>query len=359
MKVLLKDLKHNRLKLLVENIDDLWHLYNLISPGDKVTGKTSRTVKQENKGERPREARRKAVTLTIQVDKIAFDKVMNRLRVNGIIIELPEEIEAKGKHHSLNISEGHAITIEKNRWMNHHLKRIKIAQDVDTIPIIIIAIDDQEAGITVLRRYGFDEQHFLSANLEGKLEPNKREESKKKYFKSVSKDLNNIWRRYKSPIVIVGPGFIKNEFAGYLKEHYVELPSNIESIKSVSYGGLNGIYEALKVGILDHITKNIRVREETKIIEDLLKRLGRDRNDVTYGLEDVNKASNYCAIEKLIVSVRMLREANDEGRLQLENLMNNVESHGGNVILISDQHEAGSTLNGLGGIAAILRYSLE
>ena len=359
MKVLLQDLKHNRIKLLVENIDDLWHLYNLISPGDKVTGKTSRTVKQENKGERPKEVRRKAVTLTIQVDKTSFDRVMNRLRIIGIIIELPEEIEAKGKHHSLNISEGHAITIEKNQWMKHHLKRIKIAQDIDTVPIIIIAIDDQESGISVLRRYGFDEQHFLSANLAGKLEPNKREESKKEYFKSVSKDLINTWRRYKSPIVIVGPGFIKNEFANYIKEHYVELSSNIASIKSVSYGGLNGVYEALKVGILDHITKNIRFREETKIIEDLLKRLGQGRSDVTYGLEDVNKASNFSSIKKLIVSVRMLREANNEGRLQLENLMNSVESHGGNVMLISDQHEAGNKLNGLGGIAAILRYNLE
>ena len=305
MKVLLQDLKHNVIKLLVENIDDLWHLYNLISPGDKITGKTSRTVKQENKAERPREVRRKAVTLTIQVDKTTFDKVMNRLRINGIIIELPEEIEAKGKHHSLNISEGHAITIEKNRWMNHHLKRIKIAQDIDTVPIIIVAIDDQEAGISVLRRYGFDEQHFLSANLAGKLEPNKREESKKKYFKLVSKDLSNTWMKYKSPIVIVGPGFIKNEFAKYIKEHYIELSSNIESIKSVSYGGLNGVYEALKVGIFDHITKNIRAREETKIVEDLLKRLGQDRSDVTYGLEDVNRALNYGSIEKLIVSVRI------------------------------------------------------
>ena len=39
--------------------------------------------------------------------------------------------------------------------------------------------------------------------------------------------------------------------------------------------------------------------------------------------------------------------------------MNNVESHGGNVMLISDQHEAGNKLNGLGGIAAILRYNIE
>lgn len=359
MKVLLQDPRHNQMKLLPENIDDLWHLYNLISPGDKATAKTSRTVKQEKKGERPKEVRRKAVTLTIQVDKIFFDRVMNRLRINGIIVESPEEIEAKGRHHSFNISEGHAITIEKNRWMNHHLKRISIAKDVDTVPIIIIAIDDQESGISVLRRFGFDEQHFLRANLAGKLEPKKREKSKKEYFNSVSEGLINTWKRHKSPIVIVGPGFIKNEFANYIKEHYTELSNHIASVKSVSYGGYNGVYEALKVGIIDHIAKDIRVGEETKIIEDVLKRLGQGRSDVTYGLEDVNRASNYSSIEKLIVSVRTLREANDEKRFQLEDLMNKVESRGGQVMLISDQHEAGNKLNGLGGIAAILRYNLE
>ena len=159
--------------------------------------------------------------------------------------------------------------------------------------------------------------------------------------------------------MIVGPGFIKNEFANYLKEHYAELPAHIASIKSVSYGGLNGVYEALKVGIIDNIAKNFRAREETKIVEDVLKRLGQGRKDVTYGFEDVNKASNYNSIKKLIVSVRLLREANDEKRIQLEDIMNNVESQGGNVMLISDQHEAGNKLSGLGGIAAILRYSVE
>jgi len=359
MKVLLQDLKHNKIKLLTENIDDLWHLYNLISRGDKVTAKTSRAVKQEKKGERPKEARRKAVTLTIQVDKTSFDRVTNRLRINGVIVESPEEIEAKSKHHSLNISEGHAITIEKNTWMKHHLKRISIAKDIDTVPIIIIAIDDQESGISVLRRFGFDEQHFIRANLAGKLEPKKREKSKKEYFNTVSKDLSNTWKKHKSPIVIVGPGFIKNEFANYIKAHYAGLSTYIASIKSVSYGGLNGVYEALRVGIIDHIAKNIRAREETKIIEDVLKRLGQDRRDVTYGLDDVNNASNYNSIEKLIVSVRLLREANDEKRIRLEDIMNNVESYGGNVMLISDQHEAGNKLNGLGGIAAILRYNIE
>jgi protein pelota len=359
MKVLLQDLKHNKIKLLTENIDDLWHLYNLISPGDKATAKTSRAVKQEKKGERPKEARRKAVTLTIQVDKTSFDRVMNRLRINGIIVESPEEIEAKGKHHSLNISEGHAITIEKYRWMKHHLKRINNAKDIDKVPIIILAIDDQESGISVLRRFGFDEQHFIRANLAGKLEPKKREKSKKEYFNTVSKDLSNTWKKHKSPIVIVGPGFIKNEFANYIKAHYTGLSTYIASIKSVSYGGLNGVYEALRVGIIDHIAKNIRAREETKIVEDVLKRLGQDRRDVTYGLDDVNDASNYNSIEKLIVSVRLLREANDEKRIRLEDIMNNVESHGGNVMLISDQHEAGNKLNGLGGIAAILRYNIE
>ncbi len=359
MKVLLQDLKHNKIKLLTENIDDLWHLYNLISPGDKATAKTSRAVKQQNKGERPKDAKRKVVTLTLQVDKTAFDRVMNRLRINGIIVESPEEIEAKGRHHTLNISEGHVITIEKNRWMKHHLKRISTAKDIDTIPIIIIAIDDQESGISVLRRFGFDEQHFIRANLAGKFEPKKRENSKRKYFNKVSKDLSNTWKKHKSPIVIVGPGFIKNEFANYVKEHHVELSPHIASIKSVSYGGLNGVYEALKVGIIDNIAKNIRAREETKIIEDVLKRLGQGRKDVTYGLEDVNNASNYNSIKKLIVSVQLLREANDEKRIQLEDIMNNVESQGGNVMLISDQHEAGNKLSGLGGIAAILRYSIE
>jgi protein pelota len=54
-----------------------------------------------------------------------------------------------------------------------------------------------------------------------------------------------------------------------------------------------------------------------------------------------------------------LREASDEGRLLVEDLMKSVERKGGNIIIVSTEHEAGAKLTALGGIAALLRFALH
>ncbi|MCK4434887.1 hypothetical protein KAU92_05300, partial [Candidatus Bathyarchaeota archaeon] len=43
----------------------------------------------------------------------------------------------------------------------------------------------------------------------------------------------------------------------------------------------------------------------------------------------------------------------------LEELMNVVEQKGGKIMIVSTEHEAGEKLTALGGIAALLRYSIR
>jgi protein pelota len=64
-------------------------------------------------------------------------------------------------------------------------------------------------------------------------------------------------------------------------------------------------------------------------------------------------------VEKLLVADTMLREASDQERLIIENIMRNVEAKGGQVAVISTEHEAGVKLRGLGGVAALLRFGLQ
>jgi protein pelota len=75
-------------------------------------------------------------------------------------------------------------------------------------------------------------------------------------------------------------------------------------------------------------------------------------------LSEVEKASSFGAIERLLVADITLREATDEKRIALEGLMREVEERGGEVTVISAEHEAGAKLLSLGGIAALLRFPL-
>jgi protein pelota len=86
--------------------------------------------------------------------------------------------------------------------------------------------------------------------------------------------------------------------------------------------------------------------------------LGRGTSDVTYGLAEVEKAVAFGAVEKLFLTDVTLREASDEKRLVIEGLMRQVEEKGGEIMVVSTEHEAGAKLISLGGIAALLRFPI-
>jgi len=90
-----------------------------------------------------------------------------------------------------------------------------------------------------------------------------------------------------------------------------------------------------------------------------LKRLGKGESNVTYGMKEVENAAQFGAVEKLVLADTMLREASDERRLLVEDLMKSVEQKGGNIIIVSTEQEAGAKLIALGGIAALLRFALH
>jgi len=75
-------------------------------------------------------------------------------------------------------------------------------------------------------------------------------------------------------------------------------------------------------------------------------------------LTPVENAVLMGAVEKLIVADTTLRDANEEQRLKLEELMHEVEKRNANITVVSTEHEAGSKLLSLGGIAALLRFPL-
>jgi protein pelota len=105
--------------------------------------------------------------------------------------------------------------------------------------------------------------------------------------------------------------------------------------------------------------KQQRIAKETEIVEEILKRIGKGESNVTYGFDEVKKSAELGAVEKLVLTDIMLREAPDEKRLIIEDLMKSVERKGGNITVISTEHEAGVKLMALGGIAALLRYALH
>jgi protein pelota len=358
LKVFRVNLKKGIVKVVPESLDDLWHLYNIILVNDEVHARTTRQLKVDDEYARPKKGKRVSVNLGIKVEKMYWDRVLNRLRVNGIVCKAPEKLSIEGSRHTIDVTVNKAVTIVKKRWLKHQMDRLKRASRITAAPLVIVSMDDEEYCVAVLRQYGVEVKAGVRAKLPGKLEVEKREKAKQAFFRGALRSLRETWVLLRCAIVIIGPGFVKNDFANYVKREAKDVGDCIVDVKGVNSAGFSGIQESLRSGVLSKALKNTRVAEEMRAMEKVLARLGRDRGDVTYGLSEVERSTTYGAVEKLLVADVTLRETSDEKRRALESIMKRVEEAGGEVMVLSTEHEAGTKLLSLGGTAALLRYPI-
>ena len=347
------------MKVVPQSLDDLWHLYNIIYQSDRVYAKTTREIKIQEEYARPQQGRRVTVFLGLQVERVLWDKSLNRLRVHGVICDVPEDMGRIGSHHTLNVVVDKPLTIVKSRWLKHQLDRLERASRVQTPLVILASIDDEEFAVAVLRQYGLEVKVEKRIRLPGKLEAEKREEALKGYFKEALYALRESWTSLNCPIVILGLGFVKNGFAKYVQDVARDVAAAIADVKGVNSSGVAGINEAVRSGVLTRTLKRARMTEETRLVEEVLARLGKGTTDVAYGLDEVTRATQYGAVEKLLLTDSMLRESTDERRITLEKIMREAEEKAGQITVVSTEHEAGAQLEGLGGIAALLRFQIS
>jgi protein pelota len=356
LKIIETNLRQGFVKVVPDSQDDLWHLYNVIYKGDEVYAYSSRAIKSDTESSRPKSGERVSAFMGVKVESVAWDKFLGKLRVHGIIIHAPDIIPA-GAHHTISVSLNQQVTIVKQTWQKHALDRLQRSSETEK-PLLIVSIDDEGYAIAETKQYGIEMKVEERIKLPGKHEAEKRQGATTDYYKRVTNSLNQIWGQNHNSIVIIGVGFQKNEFASYVKDNASDMAKSIADIKSVNNGGVAGIYEALRSGVLLKATHQIRVVTENEVMEEAMKRLGKGEGTITYGLHDVENAASMGAIEKLILADTLLRDSEDEQRRQIEKLMLEVEHRNGAVTVVSTEHEAGAKLLALGGIAALLRFPL-
>jgi protein pelota len=356
VKIVEKNLRQGFVKAVPDTSDDLWHLYNVIYKSDEVYAYSSRALKNDSENSRPKSAERVSAFMGVTVESVSWDKFLGKLRVHGLICHAPD-IMPTGAHHTLSISLNQPVTIVKKEWPKHLLDRLKRASETEK-PMLILSIDDEGYAIAETKQYGLEIKLEERFKLPSKREADKRIEATKAYFKRVLNSLQQLWTPNHNPIVIVGVGFVKNDFAKHLSEEAKDMNKSVADIKSVNNGGTAGIYEAMRSGVLLHASHQLRIVDETETIEEVMKRLGKGEGKITYGLDAVENAVTVGAVEKLVLADIVLRDADEQQRLKLEVLMREVEKHNATITVISTEHEAGATLLALGGIAALLRFPI-
>jgi len=347
MKVIFKDLKHGEIKLIPENLDDIWYLYNIIREDDLIRALTYRTDEQKDDKIRSKKSEKKRMKLGIRVKEVKFHEFSDRLRIHGIIEEGPQDL---GSFHTFNITTENMdkVSIIKKEWKYYQLERIDEAVKLRNQSILtFVSLDEDTATIAVLRQSGVQWIADIDSKRSGKMYESKYDE--KEYFGEIF-SVVRVNKDEKSPLVIVGPGFTKEHFLKYGKEKESSL-FNQCIIHGTGNAGISGVHEAIKSGIVEKITKENRVVFETQLIEKLFEEIKKS-GLATYGIGEVDMALKNGAVERLLIADFMVRTKKGE------NLLETAKQNNSKSTIINTMHEAGKKLVGLGGVGVLLRFKI-
>jgi len=341
-----------RLTVVPESLDDLWHLSHVIEPGDSVSGDTTRRIQREDEQLRDSGGEREHLRVEIAVGDVEFARFANRLRVGGVIEDCSRE-DQLGHHHTLNVEENTEIEIEKRFKPDQEHRLEEAVEATDTPDIAVATVEEGQAYVHTVAQYGTEESASITAPT-GKGEYARPREELFDELTAVLKRLDA------DAIILAGPGFTKRDALDYIEENAPDLTGKISTVDTSSVGD-RGVHEVLKRGAVEEVQKQTRIAAESSLVDELMERIAGGA-EVAYGPEQVAKAADFGAIEHLLVLDERLRaERSGEGDwpVDADEILETAEQKGGEVTVFSGEFDPGQQLANLGGIAALLRYRLE
>lgn len=164
-KIFFRIKKDNTVGIIPEHKDDIWHLYNLISPKDLVTASTMRKVRMMSGAINSdtvvkkfffhhNQIKRIRLNLCVSIENISVDLNAEVIRLSGKNTTESEHIQI-GQYHTLKITPETKITIKKEIWDSLALDRLNTALDSEVDCDLVVVLMQQ-----VYSKYIHVKQHF-------------------------------------------------------------------------------------------------------------------------------------------------------------------------------------------------------
>lgn len=348
MKVLYQNAKLGEIRLRIDTLDDLWHIKHLVAPGDLVEAKTYRRDDSATADtSKPTRGQKRPVTLGIRVESVEFQPFSDRLRISGKIEAGPSDF---GRFHTLTFEVQDDFKITKERWRMHELQRIKEAVDATKTPrVAVISIEEGEALIAFAHAYGIREVTTVESRGGGKHYA--KSAGRSEFFGDLLYELKLVLGEAKMPIVVLGPGFTKDDFLKFAKERARGLLHGAV-VDGTSHGGMLGVQEALRRGTFARVVASHRLSEEAALVEKVMERVATD-GAVAYGPKHVEQALKAGAVDTLLVADSIVRKP------EIDLLLQVASDSKARVAVVSTEGEAGRRLEGLTGVAALLKFKVS
>jgi protein pelota len=207
----------------------------------------------------------------------------------------------------------------------------------------ILTIEEGEAELFRIRQYGPEGVVTVTMG-SGK---GGETDSRAAFFERVVGHLEGIT----GPLVIAGPGFVKEDFLRAVRMHNPGLAARAIVMDTRRIGS-GAVQEVIGHAVLDRIAGDIQLGREVQLMDEFLARMAKGL-PVAYGRAEVQLATDSGAVEQLLVSDALIRDP------VVVHIMDRAELTRSQVIVFSGSFDPGKQLAALGGIAALLRFAVR
>ena len=347
--------------VIPEDADDLLTLRRIIENGDYVFADTTRVIKKVKEFARPDKGERIKVRVSVRVESISLDDIVDRLRITGIITNTDNELVPRGIHHSLTVQVGDTITIDKNRKWNDVETNI-LKRSGNSTNFILVAIDAQEAAVA---KISGTHLKIIPNIYSGQSDKRYQHAAKNNpnieiFFDDIAKTIQSMFsaaeEENNSTIIIFGPGETKRRFYNLLVEKYKLEKGKVSLIDGVDVAGEDGIFVFLRSPAIKEAMSSSKLATVSSILDEIMRLVHKGDAKYAMGMQEVSNAASIKAIENLVFSDSIFKTTDENDVVKLLNLL---ESQGAKSFAVDSSTDIGWRVSSLGGIVALLRYSIR
>jgi protein pelota len=302
------------------------------------------------------------VRVSVRVGNISLDDMVDRLRITGIITNTDNELVPRGIHHSLTVQVGDTITIDKNRKWNDVETNI-LKRSGNSTNFILVAIDAQEAAVAKISGTHLKIIPNIYSGQSGKRYQHaaKNNPNIEIFFDDIAKTIQSIFsaaeeEKNNSTIIIFGPGETKRRFYNLLVEKHKLEKGKVSLIDGVDVAGEDGIFVFLRSPAIKEAMSSSKLATVSSILDEIMRLVHKGDAKFAMGMQEVSNAASIKAIEYLVFSDSIFKTIDENDVVKLLNL---VESQGAKSFAVDSSTDIGWRVSSLGGIVALLRYSIR
>jgi protein pelota len=347
--------------VIPEDADDLLTLRRIIQNGDYVFADTTRVIKKVKEFARPDKGERIKVRVSVRVESISLDDIVDRLRITGIITNTDNELVPRGIHHSLTVQVSDTITVDKNRKWNDVETNI-LKRSGNSTNFILVAIDAQEAAVAKISGTHLKIIPNIYSGQSGKRYQHaaKNNPNIEIFFDDIAKTIQSMFSaaaaENNSTIIIFGPGETKRRFYNLLVEKHKLEKGKVSLIDGVDVAGEDGIFVFLRSPAIKEAMSSSKLATVSSILDEIMRLVHKGDAKYAMGMQEVSNAASIKAIEYLVFSDSIFKTTDENDVVKLLNLL---ESQGAKSFAVDSSTDIGWRVSSLGGIVALLRYSIR